>query len=110
MIKLLNILSEIRIIGKNHFPKDKEWVYKVTTKEQGIKLYQKLKELGYTWAGGNEIDASLNGEGSGNTVLNDDLTNLPLYISRINDRGGITWSRNDSNDFFTTPNPIKINF
>jgi len=107
MIKLSTLYNEIKVFSKdNYFPKDKEWKYKVTTKEQGIKLLKKLNVLGYVWGDGSEI----NSEGNYPNNIFDDL-NKPIYISKINDRRGITWSSDDNMDeFFTTPNPLKLNY
>lgn len=49
MYKLQSIYNEIRLIGKNQFPKNINWAYKINTKEEGIKILNILQALNYVW-------------------------------------------------------------
>lgn len=105
MIKLVNILKEIRILSTKHFPKNRDWLYKVNNLEEAKNVFRQLDELGYKWASGRNIN-----DYSG---VFDSPKKYPIYIGFMLSREGIVFSvGNRAEDDLTRnyENPLKINF
>lgn len=107
--ELLNLksqknINEIRIVSTKHFPKDKDWVYKVNNLEEAKKLFKELDSLEYKWSSGRSMEDYPN--------IIDNPEKYPIYIGFMLDRG-IVFSPNNritTSLIYDFKDPKKLNF
>lgn len=103
MIKLKSILSEIKLIPKNTFPKNINWVYK-TTPEEAFNIFKKLRELGFKFGSKEEIN-----DGHVRRIIKTNYNPLYIFYSKGDyEDEGISFGSEPEYSWMS--NLVKLNF